>query len=291
MRSIIAALASLFLFAQPASAGYYSMTVNGVERTLYMDLPFGYRSTDSYPVIIMLHGGNGDGLKIAGTTELSKYTKRNKIVAVYPNALPNAGDTAWHDGREFTGGSDPSDVDFLSAVVDAVVRNYGRDPSRVYLGGSSSGGIMTLRMMCERTSKFRAYTVNIAGMAAGMACDPTGPAPLNIYASPDDPLMPYAGGTVNPNRGLVISHQATVDFWAIKNGCVVAPTVTNLPQIVNDGTSIVLTSYGTCGLDDYRVNGGGHSWPGAAKDAIFGVTTQNLDGTQKMIDFFSRFGL
>lgn len=274
----------------------YTMNVGADVRSFYMELPTAYSSrkcrntTCSFPVIVMLHGGTSDGLSIAGQTKLSSQTRDAGIIAVYPNALPINGETAWNDGRTYTS-SGPNDVAFLNLLVDTIVYYYGHDASRVYLGGSSNGGIMTLRAMCELTGKFRAYTVAIAGQAADLNCAPAGQAPLNIYASTTDPLMPFNGGQVAGQRGLVWSNQQTVDYWAGKNGCTGAPVTTTLPILVNDGTYIVYSAYSCGRVNRYQVVGGGHAWPDGTQDARFGITTRNLDGTKTMMAFFRRFGL
>lgn len=293
-------LASLLLSA-PANAlmSEYSINVNGVTRTYYLDLPNNYSKHNNYPIVMMLHGGNGDGRKIAYQTNLSAYTKTTGVIAVYPNALPSDTGSQWNDGRTETYSAEQDDVTFLSNLVDHLVARYGHDANRVFLGGSSSGGLMTIRMMCDRTQKFHGYTAAIANQPADLTCVPNGKANAEFFTSTTDPLMPFNGGEITSFGGVgaggtVLSSADTIAFWAINNGCLSFPY---FPQVyywtptVLDGTSIIYSNYGSCALDYYQVVGGGHAWPGGVSDGKFGITTQNLNGTQTMLTFFKRFGL
>lgn len=282
MKRAALTLACALLLASPAAAAMqqYSMQVNGVTRTLWMELPKCYLADRSYAVVMVLHGGMGDGKKVAQQTGLPSYSVGKScrlggggFIAVYPNGLYNVDGPQWNDGRAMTsGGAD--DVGFLSALIDAVVANYRGDPARKYLAGGSSGGMMAQRMARERASKFQAYTVAIAGMPADLTSPSTGSARMNIYASTTDPYMPFEGGTAR--RGFKVwSNKATVDYWAKVNGCTdLSPVVQTMPKIVNDGTSVLYSRY-ACGVDRYQVVGGDHSWP-----------TGNLNGTQAMLRFF-----
>lgn len=295
MRLRLAVLASLMLCAAfPASAAMqlYSINIAGVTRTFWLELPRAYSSSKTYGVVMVLHGGQGDGQKAADQTDLAQYSRgafftgAGGFVAVYPNAMQTANGTQWNDGRAYTSGV-PDDVAFLSAVMDWAVASYGRAPTRTYLAGASSGGMMTYRMMCEQTARFRAYTVAVAGHATELVCNPAGVAPLNSYAGTEDAVM-YPGGEMRLG-GAVLSHQQTIDFWRANNGCAAPPLVTTLPTLVNDGTYVIKYDYG-CNLEDYVIVGGGHAWPGG-QSTFSGVATKNLDGTKVMVDFFRRFGL
>jgi polyhydroxybutyrate depolymerase len=65
-------------------------------------------------------------------------------------------------------------------------------------------------------------------------------------------------------------------------------TSTDLPIIVNDGTSITVQTLSNCrSLGNvllYTVNGGGHAWPGGGSIAI-GKVSQNLDLTTALGEF------
>ena len=69
---------------------------------------------------------------------------------------------------------------------------------RVYVAGASNGGMMALRLACERTGRLAAVAVVIANQPWPQVerCRPTVPLPLILINGTDDPLMPWGGGPV-----------------------------------------------------------------------------------------------
>ena len=104
--------------------------------------------------------------------------------------------------------------------------------------------------------------------------------------------MSLTGGTIQ-------SAAATQELWRSLEGCNSTPAVTNLPVTVNDGTSVTRRSYRGCnaGTDVtwYEIQGGGHRWPPQQKHGpvealagrAFGVSSQNIDATATLWEFFS----
>ncbi len=269
----------------------------GQMRTYSVYLPDNFGPGRPLPVVMMLHGGEGNGGRIAQQTGLPAFVDRDRFIAVFPDA----GGRQWNDGRETTR-SEIDDVGFLVAVVHDVVGRYGGDPARVFVGGASNGGMMVQRLACETTSVFNAYAVAIANMPVALlgACHPPRRAPMLFFESTDDPLMPWAGGEIRHGRfrgvgGLVISAPATVDFWSRVDRCG-APRTADLPDRVSDGTHIRRHDFGSCGIVFYEIVGGGHTWPGGTPPGglivqlIVGATTHNLDATAVMLEFFRRHG-
>ncbi|TAE47622.1 MAG: T9SS C-terminal target domain-containing protein, partial [Bacteroidetes bacterium] len=75
-----------------------------------------------------------------------------------------------------------------------------------------------------------------------------------------------------------------------RNGCDPTPDSLNLPDLVNEGSTVTRFYWngppGTSEVYLYRINGGGHSWPGAFP--VPGVNTnQDIRGSRLIWDFFS----
>lgn len=296
---------------QPVAPGLQdgAIEVAGSERTFSICLPPSFRPGRRYPIVVMLHGGGmGSGSMIALQTGVCEHIERDQFVAVFPNALGRH----WIDGRSTTG-SGGEDVAFLKALVGHVAERYGGDPARAYVAGLSNGGMMALRMACEATATFRAYVAVVANLPEGLSarCRPSRPVPILFILSRDDPGMPWAGGELGGGRvpglpagrrigagGRVMSGPDTVGFFAGVNGCS-GETVTDLPDRVNDGTTVRVHTY-RCGKSPvvlYEIHGGGHGWPGSRVERgprlaqRFGVISQEIDATQVMLDFFKKNGL
>ena len=81
-----------------------------------------------------------------------------------------------------------------------------------------------------------------------------------------DPILPYNGGQIIPNRGEVFSTDNTIDYWVNRNGTDITPEVTNLPNTNLDDNSTIEKSIYQNGTNDtevalYKVIGGGHTAP------------------------------
>jgi len=77
-----------------------------------------------------------------------------------------------------------------------------------------------------------------------------------------------------------------MDEWATLDGCDPEPEVEQIGDDVEHRT--------WAGCDDtevelYSVVDGGHTWPGSPIEIPFGTTTQTVDATELILDFFEQF--
>jgi polyhydroxybutyrate depolymerase len=285
---------------QNSALQLHAINVGGRERTFMLHLPQGYQAGASYPAVFAFHGGMGDGNKIEGQAGLVPYSDRHGFIAVYPNS----GETQWNDGRSTVQGKD--DVGFIRALVDHLAANFGVDRRRLFATGPSNGGMMVQRLACDSTDLFRAYASVVANMPADYVgrCRPSRPVPLMLMNGTEDRLMPWAGGDI-PGRGFidigaggtVISAMQTLDFWSTFDRCR-RSEMTPMPDRVNDGTRVFRHKLSQCNGNSevmlYRVEGGGHTWPGSSPgrgSRLVGATSQDINATQLIIDFFRLYGL
>ena len=275
-----------------------SIQVQGLSRTYTLYLPDSFSSGRRYPVVMLLHGGIGGAARFAENTGIAAHVDRSRFIAV----LPESGGEQWNDGRETTR-SGRDDVAFLVALVHDLVARSGADPARIFVGGSSAGGMMAQRLACDATNVFTAYAVSVANMPASLAgtCRPARRAPIIFFLATADPFMPWSGGEVRRGwlrgaGGRVLSSPDTVALWSRHDACGV-PRTSDLPSRVQDGTHVRLHDFGSCGLVFYEIQGGGHGWPGGSMstdpraERIVGNVTRAIDATSVMLDFFRRYGL
>ena len=123
------------------------------------------------------------------------------------------------------------------------------------------------------------------------------PMPVAILNGTADPVVPYAGGRVRVlgrARGEVMPTDATVALWRRRNGCGNAAKTETIDP-ADDETVITRTAYQGCAgapVVLYRIEGGGHTWPGArtyAPKAIVGPTSEDIDGAEEIWRFFAQF--
>lgn len=296
--AVLAIVGAGLLLRDPAAAAglqEQSISVGGANRSYYIYRPSSAAGKPA-PAVVVLHGGLGNGEKVAQQSRMTGFADKLGFVAIFPNS----GGSQWNDGRETTRGNG-NDVAFVSGIIDALVKQGTVDPARVFAVGVSNGGMMAQRLACD-TGRFAAIAAIVGNMPSGLMsqCRPSGTVPIVLFLSTADPIMPFNGGQVTTfggkgAGGSVASAQQTAAFWARANGCG-GEQSQKLPDRANDGTHVVRHDFSACRggseVRFYEVVGGGHSWPGLGRSTRFtGVATQDINGTQAVLDFFRAHGL
>lgn len=88
--------------------------------------------------------------------------------------------------------------------------------------------------------------------------------------------------------------EATVQWWADKNQCDQSPEITALPNtVIEDSCTVDRLRYanGVNGSEVtlYRINNGGHTWPGAIPIPLFGFTDQDISASAIIWNFFRSY--
>ena len=271
----------------PGTAAFdLTLTYNGNNRTIIVIRP--EPATSDAPVVVMLHGNGGTPQNQANLAEVAPQVAARGLWVFLPSAVNGV----WDDDPA---SSDPSkdDVGFISRVIDIAVDGYGLDADRVYATGLSNGGFMSERLNCQLSDRLAAVGVVSAALRNGLAnvCTAGQPRPITTIVGTADPIVPYGG------IGTIRSADATLAFWAQRNGCdTSAAVVTDLPDSTVDGTTVTRTLHQTCSSGKnvvrYTVNGGGHAWPGGWQYLpipIIGTTSTDIDATSILFDFFAGY--
>ncbi len=289
--------ATLALATGPVSARdrVDTLTVDGQLRRYVVHLPPGDGATPR-PLLLALHGGGGRAEGMDRLTGLDALADRGGVIVVYPQGL----DRHWNDGRA-TIKRKVDDVAFIRALLDRIEREWPVDPRRVGVTGISNGGIFTERLGCDLADRFSL----IAPVAGSLArdyqpdCHPARPLTVMQFDGVDDPIVPYAGGSVASFGGLgeggtVMSVDDTTAFWARANGCRGAGPEQALPPLADDGTRVSRRTWTDCragtAVMRYRIDGGGHTWPGGWQylpKHFIGRTTQQIDAGALTVDYLA----
>jgi len=291
-----AALLGCLTGVDAAAPHQESIQIQGQRRTFTVYTPDDAGGT-SLAILIVLHGGLGNGQYVARQTRLVNYVDRDKFVAVFPDGIRGH----WNDGRSTTS-SGPDDVTFLRQMITAVAQKWGGDPKRAFVAGISNGGMMALRMACDASDVVTAIGVVVANMPADLVnrCQPSRPMPMVLFNGTSDPLMPWSGGSIAASPllgtpgGEVVSAMDTFDFWAHLDGCG-QPVVDSI-----SGTDVKRHTASNCGsgseVNLYEIEGGGHGWPGGIppgpiESRFVGHVTSDISASAIIIQFFHRYGL
>ncbi|HSQ26563.1 MAG TPA: PHB depolymerase family esterase [Anaerolineales bacterium] len=258
-----------------------SLTSSGEERHYLLYVPESYNPSVPTPLVVSIHGfaeWPAHQMQISGWNELAD---QYGFILVYP--MGTSFPLRWRatGGEAYT----PLDVVFISDLIDKLAEEYNIDPARIYANGLSNGGGMSFLLSCKLSERIAAIgAVSGAYLLPWDACDPALPVPSVIFHGTADPIVPFEGG---PSQAFDIPFPVITDWVGIlaqRNGCDPAP------QALPPSGAVSGVQYTSCQADVvfYTIAGGGHSWPGGEPlpEFITGITTQDIDATAVMWEFF-----
>lgn len=279
-----------------AEPGWSARTVlsGGRERCYHLFVPPGYDPARPVPLVVSVHGFLSNPDSQAWITGWHRLAAREGFLVAYPQAT--SWPQRWNAGADWNAGVD--DVGFFRDLLDDLTGVAAVDRSRVYVNGLSNGGGMTVRIACEAADQIAAIGTVAAAVVDLQDCAPAGPLPLLAFHGTADPLVPYEGGDVHrrplregaeltrvPSRFL--GAEAWTARWAEGNGC--EPT----PEVIPQQGDVRGVSYTGCdqGADVvlYTIEDGGHTWPGGPPIPIVGKTSDDIDATETMWQFFQGY--
>jgi polyhydroxybutyrate depolymerase len=264
---------------------------SGQNRTYLVFVPTTYDPATPTPLVISIHGfaeWPAHQMQISGWNDLAE---EHGFIVVYPSGtgFPRR----WRASGQAGDSGDPMmDVLFISDLIDELGRKYNIDPARVYANGLSNGGGFSYMLGCTLSDRIAAVgSVSGAYVFPLDECNPSRPVPMIAFHGTGDPIVPYQGG---PSRDSEVSFPVIPDWMAARaglNGCDGSPA--ELP--VSGEVSGI--RYSGCAQEAdvvfYTIHGGGHAWPGGEPMPawIVGYTTQDINATPVMWEFFSRFSI
>lgn len=267
----------------------HKIRVGKVERTYYVRT--GKVKTKGLPLVVVLHGGGGNGRGLRNTYGFKPLVENRECVAVYPSALK--------------GGWLPNDVAFLDAVIDEVFQREEADRKRLFITGASRGGLMTFIMAAKSKHKIKAAGTVIASQMKALADEFPISRPIDfaMIAGTKDPLMPYDGGwgamrkpkkTGDP-KARILSVQESIKLLLKANKMTGEPVVFSLGnKNKEDGCTNEVRFWRNAKTKRrvmlVTVKGGGHVVPGGRQylpKSLIGPVCKDFNHAQVMWEFFT----
>ena len=249
-----------------------SLDIAGYERHYLVHVPPNIDGSRAVPVVFMLHGTSGTGLKFYNISGWVEKANREGFIAVFPTALVYC----LNEDEDFDGESDPGerhvttkwaagklssermplctdeeiaalpaerqaeiearelqdDVAFFRAMVDELVAELPVDPKRMYVSGFSNGAQMSARLGLEMADVFAAF----ASAAGGPALSGTPARPTSYVfsvGSLDDGFL--AGDPTTPDDDLA---ELPLDDSLLE-----VPRFADLANVLATGLSLDATQY------------------------------------------------
>jgi polyhydroxybutyrate depolymerase len=294
----------------PEGLSDHTLDHGGVLRRYRVHVPAGL--TEPRAVVIVLHGGGGEGLDVANLGEhpLSAFravANREGFVVVYPGGLPSQdakGRVGWVDCRadnRVSSGAD--DVGFLGELVERARDAYGLTRDQVFVAGGSNGAQMTHAFAFHHAERVGAVATSSgslpeAPLPGPCTTGPSRPLPILMVHGTADAPMPWGGGCVADlggacQRGRVLSAEATRDRWLAINGLTgVAPTEAVIEVSSDDAGPAHRWDYaGPAPIQWWRLDGAGHTTPSRTvltpANPVTGVQSRDLEFAEVAWAFFA----
>ena len=279
---------SLFLFIVCTSfsyaQGYISETIeyDGLTREYSIYVPASYDGTTSFPLLFNFHGGGGVIASQIAIADMSPIADTANFIVVYPQARQDPS-----DGNSFNwipkvpGTFD--DVPFISSLIDTIASSYQINQDRIYACGYSLGGDMCFELACKLNSRIAAIAPVARTMQANpdSFCSPVHPTGVLTILGTDDNTSPY-NGLIYLGTEYYLSAEETHNYWASHNNCDINPTMSTVSPSVERYTWS--TTSGCSYVEELKVIGGGHDWPGS-----FGNMT--IDSNTEIWQFVSKYDI
>ena len=278
----------------------HRLSVAGQDRTYRVYAPA--RTGAAPPLVVVFHGrmGSPAAIRVETGYEFDRLADREGFVVAYPQGVGGEWNGCLSPPAGARPGSDADDVRFFHALVEALRRDQGVDPKRVFVVGLSNGGQMVYRLALEDPETLAGAAVFSASLPKrpATACRPSGrPVPMMLVNGTRDPINPYAGGTLSlfglRDLGEVRPTVDSAAYFARLAGPA-RPARTRLPaRAKGDPTWVEQTAWGPA--DGPRVvllsvQGGGHLVPQPVyrPRRLLGRATTAINGPEAAWAFFRR---
>jgi polyhydroxybutyrate depolymerase len=288
----------------PVVASDVTIQVNGTQRSYLLDVPAMATAGRPAPLVIDMHGLAEGAEFHRRASAFATLGDSKGFITVTPQGQ-GSGATTFFDARP---GS--TDIAFVRAILDDVEAKQCIDPTRVYAAGYSNGAFLSSTLACVMADRFAAVAP-VAGVRDIPGCRPSRRVPVIAFHGTADQFVLYDGGVSQVAAKLAAPPEWTgprdlpgidavvpgpinesipkvVDAWAHRNHCAPGPHDT---AVASDVTLIGYHCPKGAEVELYRIEGGGHTWPGSAATAtlasVLGPTTLSIDATALIWTFFS----
>lgn len=257
----------------------WTLSFGGRERKALVHVPPAYDPAARTPLVLDIHGFTSNATEQEALSRMNAKADADGFLAIYPEGL----DSSWNAGA-CCGNSARDSVDdlgFLTALLDRAEAELCVDARRVFATGMSNGGFLSHRLACELSTRIAAVAP-VAGVNGMPSCKPTRPVPVFHTHGTADTLVPYLG---SPALGFIPVRQS-FEEWATRNGC----TGDAVESYRNGEASCktFTTCAGGAEVTLCTVLGGGHTWPGGLPVPALGFTSNAMNATDMMWEFFKR---
>lgn len=250
------------------------------------------------PLVIVLHGGGGNGQNAADMTDFQRVAMKHQFYLAFPNGSGRKRERllTWN-ARHCCGYAmkqNVDDVGFIRTLIDRLIATEQIDEKRIYVTGMSNGAMLTHRLGIELGDRVAAIAT-VVGTLFGDEVPTTMSLPVMIINGALDKAVKPEGGQPGGRAAFAwdgtptkpSQYQAT--FWAKVNQCEASPAYTEI-MLKNAKTLSLQYSCPRGSEVIYHLIGdNGHAWPGGKKGSKRGDEPgKSFNASEEIWSFFAR---
>jgi polyhydroxybutyrate depolymerase len=267
--------------------GRQDLMHDGMNRKYWLYQPDGI--AEDAPLVLVMHGYGGNARDIQTYSRMNDVADEHGFVVAYPQGTRDDDSSRFFNvGYAFHPGVTVDDVGFVKSIVTQLQSNLGVSEENVFATGMSNGGEMSYMLACQAADVFKSVA-SVSGImfeSFASGCTPARPISIFEIHGTDDSVNWYAGdltseGGWGPYRGI----EEGIAFWTATNELNQQESASLPDTDRSDGSDITFERHWSDGSDIevwlYRVNGGGHDWPGDGGN-------MDINSSESVWSFFGR---
>ena len=242
---------------------------DGLERDYIIHVPSNINQ-DS-PLVVVIHGYTSSAETIMTYSGMNDIANREGFIAVYPQGTVGSdGNTFFQVGYDFHSDSTVDDVSYIRYLINSLTQEFNLKRQKAFATGMSNGGDMAYLLACTSSDLFKAVA-SVTGVMMKQTmdnCELDNPVPIfEIHGTADD--ISFFDGDINnaTGWGAYYGLPETIDFFVEKYQLAQKSEELILSKAEGAPNDIFFERYWTDGDETevwmYRIEGGGHIWPGA----------------------------
>lgn len=307
VRALIAALATAALagcttfstprtlnVAAPGATTFHSLRVGKDTRTFLLHLPPAAAGSHRVPLVIVFHGHTGNAEVARNSSQMNAAADSMGMAVVYADGSGRVHGIglSWNAGSccGWAQANRVDDVAFVDSLRATLTRSGHIDSTSIFAAGFSAGGMLALKVACERPGIVRGVA-DLAGAMPNWPCPTRGPVGVLLVRGDDDEDLreDYAEQRAEGALPFAISTDSAARFWERVNQCkgrevrVVqqspkVPVRTRIATGCARGGSVTIVS----------IPHHPHAWPGGRSTWWFGQRpSQAVNGSALVLGFFA----
>jgi polyhydroxybutyrate depolymerase len=279
--------------AAPGHTTFHGIRVATATRTFLLHLPPA-AADRRVPLVLVFHGHKGNAEVARRSSRMTAVADSLGMAIVFADGsgrLRGVG-LSWNVGTccGYAQAHNVDDLAFVDSLRTILTRTGRIDSTAVFAAGFSAGGMLVLRVACERAGAVRAVA-DLAGAMPNAPCAPAAPVSVLLVRGDDDDDL-REDHAIHRSEGAppyATSLDSAAAFWSRANHCSAPPA----PRDVRALTRGVQTAAAR-GCDPrgavqlVSIPDHPHAWPGGRSTWWFGQKpAQLVNGSALVLGFFA----